>query len=216
MRRQCLITGGMGGLGKACAEEWAAAGWRVDAPGREFLDVRDSESVSRWMEKYEKLDLCVCNAGITMDMPLARMDELAWDEVMGVNLTGAMRCARAAARLMLKQRSGHIVFISSYSAYHPPVGQVNYAAAKASLEGLALSLARELGGRGIRVNVIVPGFMETKMTEGLKQAVRQAALDQHVLGAYNTPARVARFIRFLDEEMLQTSGQIFNLDSRIM
>lgn len=200
----------------ACADEWRAAGWLVDAPGRDLLDVADSSSVQSWFEKYDRLDLCVCNAGIIADGPLAKMAEARWDEVMEVNLTGAMRCARAAAKLMLRQRGGHIIFISSYSAYCPPAGQANYAAAKAALEGLAKSLAKELGGRGIRVNVVVPGFLDTKMTASVDPMVRQAALDKHVLNELNSPLRVARFIRFLDEEMLQTSGQVFHLDSRIL
>lgn len=216
MSGHCLISGGQGGLGLACAAVFGEAEWRVDFPGREQLDVCDLLSVENWFDRYASLDLCVCNAGITVDRPLMKMEEEAWDDVQAVNLKGAMRCARAAAKVMLKQRSGHIVFISSHSAYYPPAGQVNYAAAKAALEGLAKSLARELGGKGIRVNVIVPGFLQTKMTSSLTQTAKEKVLEKHVLGRLNTPECVARFMRFLHEEMPHTSGQVFHLDSRIV
>ena len=116
----------------------------------------------------------------------------------------------------MKRRLGHIVFISSYSAFHPPVGQVNYASAKAALTGMALSLAKELGSRNIRVNVIVPGFMETKMTEYVSDVAREQALQKHALARLNTPESLAKFLRALHFDLPHTSGQIFNLDSRVL
>ncbi|SHI40865.1 3-oxoacyl-[acyl-carrier protein] reductase [Rubritalea squalenifaciens DSM 18772] len=217
MQGRVLITGGEGGLGAACAEEFRAAGWEVLAPGRWELDVSDSGSVDAYFQEHgAELDLLVCNAGLTRDHLLARMSEEDWDQVMQVNLKGAFLCAKAAARGMIKRRSGQIVFISSYSAFHPPAGQASYAAAKAGLSGLTKSLAQELGGRGVRVNLVVPGFMETKMTAPLGEEVKQAALAKHALGRWNQPQRVARFIHFLQTELPETSGQTFNLDSRIL
>lgn len=201
----------------ACAEEFRGAGWHVLPPGRIELDVADESAVEAYFkEQAGDLDLLVCNAGLTRDGLLARMSEENWDEALDVNLKGAFLCAKAAARGMMKRRGGQIVFISSFSAFHPPAGQANYAAAKAGLTGLTKSLAKELGSRGVRVNLIVPGFMDTKMTTSLGDEVKQAALAKHALGRLNEPERVARFIRFLHEELPHTSGQVFNLDSRIL
>jgi 3-oxoacyl-[acyl-carrier protein] reductase len=188
----------------------------VHAPGRSALDVSDSESVNAYFKVLDGVDLLICNAGITMDGLLSKMTEDAWDVSMEVNLKGAFRCARAVSKGMLKQRSGHVVFVSSYSAVHPPMGQANYAAAKAGLEGMCKSLAAEWGARGVRVNLILPGFMATKMTRDLAERVQESAREKHVLGSFNTPEKVAQFVHFLDSEMQFTSGQLFNLDSRIL
>ena len=188
----------------------------VDAPGKSELDVCDEASVAAYFSGLKNLDLLVCNAGITDDHLLLKMTEQSWDAVMETNLKGAFLCARAAAKIMVKQRCGHIVFISSYSAFHPPMGQVNYAAAKAGLVGLAKSLAQELGSRNIRVNVVVPGFMETKMTRDLSDEVRDATKEKHTLSEFNTVEATGMFLRCLHLEMEHTSGQVFNLDSRIL
>ncbi len=116
---------------------------------------------------------------------------------------------------MAKRRSGHILFISSFSALHPPVGQANYSASKAALLGMMKSMAQELGRRNVRVNAVIPGFMETKMTAPLSDQIKQDVLNRHVLGRYNTPEAVAEFIVHLHQHMPHTSGQTFNLDSRI-
>ena len=213
---QALITGGQGALAQAMAGSLTEAGMTVDAPGRTELDVRDEASVVDYFSEIERLDLLVCNAGITDDELLLKMSEQSWNTVMETNLKGAFLCARAAAKMMLRQKCGHIVFISSYSAFHPPMGQANYGAAKAALTGLAKSLAQELGGRNIRVNVVIPGFMETKMTQGLAEEVQSAAKQKHSLGRFNTVEATGRFLRSLHLEMPHTSGQVFNLDSRIL
>ena len=209
-----MITGGEGGLGQALGGAFAASGRAVRCPGRRELDVTDRAGVREYFRVHPP-ELLVCNAGITRDAPLARLDEAAWDEVMAVNLTGAASCAAAAAREMLRARRGHIVFISSFSAIHPPAGQAAYAAAKAGLIGLAKALARELGSAGIRVNTILPGFLETPMTAAVPPARLAAVTGDHVLGGLNTPAAVAAFLVHLHDHLPQTSGQTFQLDSRI-
>lgn len=211
-----LVTGGEGDLGKAIASALRGAGVKVHAPGRAQLDVIDKNSVKKYIGQLSQLDLLVCNAGLTDDGLLAQMAEEHWDHVMSVNLKGAFLCAREAARSMAKQRQGHIVFISSFSAIHPPVGQANYASAKAALLGLMKSMAQELGKRDVRVNAVLPGFLETKMTSSLGDDTKQASLGRHVLGRFNTPEAVGDFITFIHHQMPHTSGQMFNLDSRIV
>lgn len=210
-----LITGGEGTLASALHRELSTQGYEIHAPGKGLLDVTDTHSVGAYMAKLPRLDLLVCNAGLVADKTLARMEDEDFSRVLDVCLTGAFRTARAALKLMSKQKQGHIVFIGSFSALRGPVGQANYAAAKAGLFGLAESLAREYGGRNIRVNVVLPGFMETKMTAGLDDSTREAYRQTHALGRFNTGAETARFIAFLDQQLPHTSGQIFNLDSRI-
>ncbi len=213
---RAVITGGQGTLAQAVAGCLNAEGLEVFAPGRNELDVRCSDSVSAYFGELENLDLLICNAGITDDELLLKMTEENWDSVMGTILKGAFLCARAAAKKMIKQKRGHIVFISSYSAFHPPVGQASYAASKAALTGLAMSLAQELGSRNIRVNVVIPGFMETKMTENLSEEVHSLAKQKHTLSRFNTPEATGKFLRHLHLEMEHTSGQVFNLDSRVL
>ena len=214
MPGRIIITGGKGALGQAIADEFAKASWAVDSPGRSELDVSCPQSVASYFLGRE-VDLLVCAAGITRDAPLLTLSEQNWDEVCQTNLSGSARCAKAVAAGMLRRRKGHIVLISSYSALHPPIGQAAYAASKAGLIGLGLSLARELGPAGIRSNIVLPGFLATKMTEGLSAERQRAVLEAHLLGGFNTPDRVARFVRFLEEDLPQTSGQVFSLDSRV-
>ena len=214
--RRALITGGEGELAQAMAGALRVAGMEVDCPGRGEMDVSDEGSVDGYFSGVEGVDLLVCNAGVTDDGLLLKMGEESWDGVMDTNLRGAFLCAKAAAKMMMKRRVGHIVFVSSYSAFHPPVGQANYGAAKAALKGLALSMAKELGGRNIRVNVIVPGFMETRMTGGVSEVTREGALESHALGGFNTVEAVGRFLRCLHLDMVHTSGQVFHLDSRVI
>lgn len=209
-----VITGGEGGLGQTLATAFEKAGHPVLSPGRRDLDVTDPDAVRDFFRRHEP-ELLICNAGVTRDAPLARLDESAWDAVMAVNLRGAARCATAASRSMLRARRGHIVMVSSYSALHPPAGQVAYAAAKAGLIGLAKSLARELGPAGIRVNTVLPGFLDTRMTAGLAEDRREQVRRDHVLGRFNTPDAVASFLVHLHDHLPLTSGQIFQLDSRI-
>jgi len=178
--------------------------------------VTSADCVKVFFESIEDTDLLVCNAGMTIDKTIARMSEQDWSRVIDVNLKGAFLCAREVARGMAKRRSGHILFISSFSALHPPVGQANYSAAKSALLGMMKSMAQELGRRNVRVNAVIPGFMETKMTAGLDDDVKGLIRDRHVLGRYNTPEAVAGFVTYLHQHLPHTSGQVFNLDSRLI
>ncbi len=211
---QLLITGGEGGLAQAIVEAFADPAWDVAAPRRRELDVSDSRAIRIYLES-RRVDLLVCAAGITRDTPLARLDEGAWDEVFAVNYQGAADCAAAVLPRMIGRGSGHIVFISSFSALHPAAGQVAYSAAKAALLGLTESLAQRNGPHGIRVNAILPGFLETRMTRGVSGKRKAEILADHTLGRFNTPGAVAKFIRHLHEDLPHTSGQVFQLDSRI-
>lgn len=218
--RTAVITGGQGDLAAPLRGELAEGGFRVLAPGRAELDVRSRESVTAFFSRVEKLELLVLNAAIVRDQSAQHMEASTFAEVVETNLTGAMRCARAALPLLLRdvsagQGMGHVVLLGSFSGLGGAVGQTNYAAAKAGLIGLTQSLAAEWGASGLRVNCVLPGFMETKMTAPLSEAVRERARARHVLGRFNEPGRAAKFIRFLHEEMLHTSGQVFNVDSRI-
>ena len=208
-----VITGGGGGLGRALVTAFDSPHWHVAAPGRDALDVTDAAAVRAYFEG-RCVDLLVCAAGITRDAPLARLTESAWDEVIAVNLTGTAACAAAALPGMLARGTGHVVFISSFSARHPPPGQAAYATAKAGLLGLTCQLAHRHGRHGIRVNALLPGFLETAMTRALSASRRAEVLAQHSLGAFNTPAAAAGFIHYLHHHLPHTSGQIFQLDSR--
>lgn len=209
-----LVTGGHGDLGNRIASLFCDEGFKVHAPGREQLDVADPDSVSTFFKDLEALDLLVANAGVSHDQLLARISEEDWDRQLEVNLNGAFRCAKAALKPMLRRRRGHLVFISSYSAIHPPAGQAAYAASKAGLIGLAKSLAKELGPAGIRVNVIMPGFLETRMTDSVSESRKESVRRSHALGRLNTKESVARFLVHLHSHLPHTSGQVFQLDSR--
>lgn len=208
-----ILTGGQGSLASALAEAFRSAGAEVLHPGRNELDVRSATSVADYFAPFDRLDVLVNNAGITGDQLFARLAPEAWDEVLDTNLKGAFFCSRAAARTMMKRRSGHIVQIGSYSALCPPVGQTAYAASKAGLIGLTKSLAKEFGPRNLRVNCVLPGFLETRMTANLPDEARAAALARHSLGRFNTVEDAARFIRLLTT-FDHISGQVFQLDSR--
>ncbi|MGB0991254.1 MAG: SDR family NAD(P)-dependent oxidoreductase [Akkermansiaceae bacterium] len=213
--KTALITGGHGDLAQATASALETSGMRALTPGRDELDVSNKESISSYFTSAGEIDLIVCNAGIIHDQMLTRMSEHEWDEVMETNLHGAFRCARAVARGMSKRRQGHIIFIGSFSGIHPPVGQANYAAAKAGLLGMTASMAKELGSRNIRVNTILPGFMETNMTANLPAHATDRLRSAHCLTGFNTPQSAASFITHLHHHLPHTSGQVFNLDSRI-
>jgi 3-oxoacyl-[acyl-carrier protein] reductase len=208
-----VITGGTGSLGSVIAETLRGSGFSVDAPGRRELDVGSSNSVIEYFAKRET-DLLVCNAGITRDSLLARTSPAAWDEVWEINFRGARRCIGVVLPAMKARLSGHIILIGSYSAFHPPAGQCAYAASKAALIGLMDDLASECGASGIRINAILPGFLETRMTADISPERVDAIRADHSLGRFNTTAEVAAFVRFLHEELPHTSGQVFQLDSR--
>ncbi len=209
-----VVTGGGGALAGAIGDALGRAGHRVALPAHSELDVTQAESVKAYFAAIGEVDLLINAAGVTRDSVLQRLDEADWDTVLGVNLDGAFRCARAVLRGMLKRRDGHIINIASFSAKRPPPGQAAYAAAKAGLIGMTQALAAEAGSRGVRVNAVLPGFLETPMTAGLDAKVVKRALSDHVLGRFNTIDDAAKFIVALDA-MKAVSGQVFQLDSRI-
>ena len=213
-KHHAVITGGTGSLGSAISAALQSPGWTVAAPGRRDLDVRDETAVRKYFASRET-DLLVCAAGVIRDAPLVRLTESAWDETWNINFKGAASCANAALPRMIARGAGHIVFISSFSALHPPVGQAAYATAKAALLGLVADLAARHGSANIRVNVVLPGFLETRMTEGVTNRRRAEILGSHMLGRFNTCREVAGFIRHLHHELPHTSGQVFQLDSRV-
>ncbi len=211
---ELVITGGHGGLGQAVAAAFADPHWRIAAPGRAELDVTSAEAVRGYFAA-RRVDLLVCAAGISGDAVLLRLDSERWDQVLAVNYGGAAACAAAVLPGMVERGRGQVVFISSFAAVHPPPGLAAYAAAKAALLGLTRDLAERHGCHGVRVNAVLPGFLETPMTRHVTAKRRAEVLAEHVLGGFNTPAAVAAFIRFLHQHLPQTSGQCFQLDSRL-
>ena len=210
-----LITGGEGDLAKAIRAELEAQGCKVLAPGRKELDVSSAASVEAFFSETTKIDLVVHCAGVLRDRMLANLSDEDIAAVLEVNLKGAFRVSQAALQSMAKYRRGHIVFIGSNSARYGTAGQTNYAAAKAGLIGLTHSLAKEYGSRNVRVNCILPGLLETKMTAHLTKEVLDQVKAAHALKRFNTCAEAAKFVGFLHRDLPHTSGQVFQLDSRV-
>lgn len=171
------------------------------------------ESVKQIIEAYGRIDILVNNAGITRDGLLMRMSEEEFDAVINTNLKGAFHMIRFVSKLMLRQRSGRIINISSVSGVAGNAGQANYAAAKAGVIGLTKAAAKELASRGITVNAIAPGFIETDMTAGLSDKVKEAAGAQIPLGHFGQPEDVAAAAAFLaSEESGYITGQVLHVD----
>jgi 3-oxoacyl-[acyl-carrier protein] reductase len=225
--RTVLVTGGNRGIGRAIADAFAAAGddvvvtYRSGEPPDGLVgvrcDVTDGEAVDRAFteveEKFGRVDVLVANAGITKDQLLLRMSEDDFESVLDTNLTGAFRVTKRAVRGMLRARRGRIVLISSVVGLLGSPGQTNYAASKAGLVGFARSLVRELGPRDITVNVVAPGFVETRLTEVLTPE-RQAQIKQQVpLGRTATGDEVAGVVRWLaSDEAAYVTGAVIPVD----
>lgn len=180
-------------------------------------DVSDTEAVDRMfddvLKKFGRIDILVNNAGITRDNLLLKMSEEEFDAVIDTNLKGVYRCLKQAAKIMLKQRSGRIINISSIVGLHGNPGQVNYSAAKAGVIGMTKSLAKEIGSRGITVNAVAPGFIKTEMTEQLPEKIKESAVDQIPLRRFGEVWDVAETVAFLaSDRSSYITGQVICVD----
>jgi 3-oxoacyl-[acyl-carrier protein] reductase len=215
-----LVTGGSRGIGLAIAEELAGAGAKIAVVARDEAraqqaaaglpgdghrgygcDVADPEAVNALVKRVEEemgsLDVLVNNAGVTRDNVLMRIKDDDWDAVVDTNLRGAFNLIRAASRGMMKRRAGRVINITSVVGITGNKGQANYAASKAGLIGLTKSVAKELASRGVLVNAVAPGYIETDMTAELPEAARDALMQQIALGRLGRPQDIAPAVRFL-------------------
>ncbi len=228
--RSALVTGASRGIGRAIAEELARAGadvvvgYRSAAGEAEELaqaiggravqaDVSSPEEAARLVEEAGDLDILVNNAGLTRDGLLARMADDDWHTVIETNLSSVFYTCRAVCRPMMKKRSGAIVNVSSIVGVHGNWGQTNYAASKAGILGFTKSLARELGSRGVRANVVAPGYVRTQLTEVLPEEATAAMLANTPLGRLGEPRDVAGAVRFLcSDEAAFITGEVLLVD----
>jgi 3-oxoacyl-[acyl-carrier protein] reductase len=229
-----MVTGGAAGIGRVTAENFAKEGAKVSicdvnpqageitakelGPQASFeqVDVSDSTSVLNWVERvldtYGQIDVLVNNAGITRDGLIMRMKEDDWDTVINVNLKSAFNCIKAVSKIMMKQRSGRIINLASVVGVIGNPGQANYVASKAGMIGLTKTVAKELASRGITVNAVAPGFIETDMTASLSDKVKEAMLSQIPLGKAGTPKDVAEAILFLaSDSAAYITGQVIHV-----
>jgi 3-oxoacyl-[acyl-carrier protein] reductase len=238
-----VVTGGNGGIGRAVALALAAEGCRVGVVAGHDLDgaqsvAREIETrggaalplradvsntaeaegaIQQVAERWGRLDILVNNAGITRDGLLLRMSEADWDAVLDVNLKGAFRCTKAALKSMVRQRSGRIVNVVSIVGMMGNAGQANYAAAKAGLIGFTRATAREVASRGILVNAVAPGFIQTRMTEAMPEKAREAMLQQIPLGRLGQPVDVAPAVLFFClPEVAYITGQVLVVDGGVL
>jgi 3-oxoacyl-[acyl-carrier protein] reductase len=238
--RTALVTGSARGIGQAIALKLAEVGAdvvvndieaaaeplenvaaEIRAMNRKSLavtaDVSSTEDVNRLVETavstLGKIDILVNNAGVTRDQLIMRMSDEEWDTVLNIDLKSAFLCTRAAIRHMLKHRWGRIINIASITGLVGNPGQANYASAKAGVIGLTRSIAKEAASRGITVNAIAPGAIDTKMTQQLDEKQRQEFLKRIPLGYYGSPRDVAEAVAFLaSEEARYITGQVLNVD----
>ena len=240
MVKVALVTGGSRGIGRGICLALAQGGAQVAVnysssaeaaqgvvdtivgQGGEAIAVggdvsqpdRVEEMVKTVMDKWGRIDILVNNAGITRDRLLLRMKLEDWQQVIDLNLTGVFLCTSAVSKIMLKQKAGRIINISSIAGIMGNGGQANYAAAKAGVIGFTRSVARELASRGITVNAVAPGFIETDMTAALSEEVIKGVLQNIPLGRLGTVAEVAGLVQFLalSEAANYITGQVFNID----
>jgi len=215
--RTALVTGGSRGIGAAVARELARAGatvvvgYRSGADEAEAIateiggravqaDVSNVDDAKRLVEESGDLDVLVNNAGITRDGVLARMTDDDWRSVLDTNLSSVFYTCRAVSRGMMKRRGGSIVNLSSIVGLHGNWGQSNYAASKGGIVAFTKSLAQELGSRGVRANVVAPGYIKTQLTDAIPEEAQQQMLGLTPLGRFGEPEDVARAVRFLSSD----------------
>ncbi|MGA7673004.1 MAG: 3-oxoacyl-[acyl-carrier-protein] reductase [Nitrolancea sp.] len=239
VKRSAIITGAVRGIGRATAIKLAADGFQVvvnyrgdeseaavvvseiEAAGGTAVairaDVTDTDQVGAMIEEtintFGRLDVLVNNAGITRDTLIMRMKDEDWDAVLTTNLKSAFLCSKAAIRPMMRQRYGRIINLTSVVGLVGNAGQANYAAAKAGVVGLTKSLAREIGSRGITVNAVAPGFIETRLTEAIPESLKPRMLEQISVGYFGTPEDVAAAVAFLSSaEARYITGAVLTVD----
>jgi 3-oxoacyl-[acyl-carrier protein] reductase len=228
--KTALVTGGSRGIGRAIAVELARAGARVavgynsgaaeaeqvagEIGGRAVqANVSSAEDAARLVEEAGDLDILVNNAGVTRDGLLARMSDEEWREVIETNLSSVFYTCRAVTRPMMKKRAGAIVNLSSIVGLHGNFGQTNYGAAKAGIIGFTKSLARELGSRGVRANVVAPGYVKTRLTDAIPDEGKALMLANTPLGRLGDPEDVAGAVRFLcSDEASFITGEVLLVD----
>ena len=228
--KTALVTGGSRGIGRAIAVELAHGGAAVvvgyrsgrdeaeavaaEIGGRAVqADVSSAEDAARLVGEAGDVDILVNNAGLTRDGLLARMSDDDWRTVIETNLSSVFYTCRAVTRPMMKKRAGSIVNVSSIVGVHGNWGQTNYAASKAGIIGFTKSLARELGSRGVRANVVAPGYVQTALTDVLPDEAREAMLTNTPLGRLGEPADVAGAVRFLcSDEASFVTGEVLLVD----
>ncbi|GAA5191651.1 beta-ketoacyl-ACP reductase [Rugosimonospora acidiphila] len=230
MARTVLVTGGNRGIGLAIAQAFAKQGDRVavthrgsGAPDGLFgvrCDITDSAEVDAAFTTIEgelgPVEVLVANAGVTEDTLLMRMSEEQFNKVIDTNLAGAWRCAKRASTKMLRARWGRLIFISSVVGHLGGAGQVNYAASKAGLVGMARSITRELGSRNITANVVAPGFVETDMTDNLPEDVKKRYLGQIPAGRFAQPDEIAGAVTWLAGDSAgYVSGAVIPVDGGV-
>jgi 3-oxoacyl-[acyl-carrier protein] reductase len=237
-----LVTGGARGIGRSIAIKLAKEGAHIvisdinlngaldtakviEEQGKESIAVEGNVSifsdveamVKQAIDKFGRIDILINNAGVTKDGLLIRMKKEDWDFVLNVNLTGTFNCSKAVAKYMMKQKTGNIVNISSVVGVMGNVGQVNYASSKAGVIGLTKSMARELAPRGIRVNAIAPGFIDTEMTRSLSEEARKRLITQIPLTRLGTPDDVANCVNFLvSDDADYITGQVIHVNGGML
>jgi 3-oxoacyl-[acyl-carrier protein] reductase len=228
--RTALVTGASRGIGKAIAAELAGAGasvvvgYRSGADEAEAVaseiggravqaDVVQAEDAQRLVEEAGDVDILVNNAGVTRDGLLARMSDEDWRVVLDTNLGGTFNTCRAVSRGMMRRRGGAIVNVSSIVGIHGNPGQTNYSASKAGIIGFTKALARELGSRGVRANVVAPGYVSTRLTNELPEELRNSMLANTPLGRFGEPEDVAGVVRFLCSDAASfVTGEVLLVD----
>jgi len=240
--RVALVTGASQGIGRACALKLASEGGAVAVAARNQerlhelvqeisaaggkaaafpMDVAEEEQIKSAckavLAQFGKIDVLVNNAGITRDQLVMRMKRADWDAVLNTNLTSAYLCIQQVISSMLKQRWGRIINVASVFGQTGQAGQANYAASKAGLIGLTMAIAREVGSRGITCNAVSPGFIETAMTSGLSDDLKQTAVTMIPLGRVGTPNEVANAVAFLaSEEAAYITGHVLNVNGGML